>query len=297
MKKKIIGVRRGNQYSPNHIGNDAAIFNLTAENLRKKGYEVSDYSETEFLNEPSLSSPFIFNMARDKNTIQKLQGLEGEGSIVVNSGYGIENCTREKMTRILLFHDIPHPDSVIVKTDEPLSGEFVSPNKKYWVKRGDFHAIHREDVTFTRNVEETEGVLHEYFLRGIKTAVINEHLEGDLLKFYGVKGTDFFYWFYPNLSTHSKFGWEKINGKAKGIPFDLDYLISLCNKASRALNVGIYGGDAIVSPDGSLKIIDFNDWPSFAPCRVEAASYIAHYINREVSNPEYEFSSYQQWQK
>ena len=33
----IAGIRRGNQFSPNHIGNDAAIFSLTAEHLGKLG--------------------------------------------------------------------------------------------------------------------------------------------------------------------------------------------------------------------------------------------------------------------
>jgi hypothetical protein len=30
-----------------------------------------------------------------------------------------------------------------------------------------------------------------------------------------------------------------------------------------------------VDPDGTIRIIDFNDWPSFAPCRNEAAPHIA----------------------
>jgi hypothetical protein len=30
--------------------------------------------------------------------------------------------------------------------------------------------------------------------------------------------------------------------------------------------------------DGSLWIIDFNDWPSFAPCREEAARAIARRV-------------------
>ena len=41
------------------------------------------------------------------------------------------------------------------------------------------------------------------------------------------------------------------------------------------LNVPVYGGDCVVSEDGSIRIIDFNDWPSFAPCREEAGFYIA----------------------
>ena len=52
----------------------------------------------------------------------------------------------------------------------------------------------------------------------------------------------------------------------------------ICHKASEVLDVKIYGGDCIVGADGNIQIIDFNDWPSFAPCRQEAAPYIAKCI-------------------
>ena len=42
---KIAGIMRAGAYSPNHIGNDAAILNLTSEQLRKRGCEVKIYSE------------------------------------------------------------------------------------------------------------------------------------------------------------------------------------------------------------------------------------------------------------
>ena len=105
-----------------------------------------------------------------------------------------------------------------------------------------FHAIHREDVTYVRNPEEAKSILKEYAIRGIPSAVINEHLVGDLVKFYGVAGTDFFYWFYPSNMHHSKFGLEAINGTAKGIPFDEAQLRLLCHKAAEVLNVHIYRG-------------------------------------------------------
>jgi hypothetical protein len=41
-----------------------------------------------------------------------------------------------------------------------------------------------------------------------------------------------------------------------------------------AIGVIVYGGDAIVRSDGSFVIIDFNDWPTFSPCREEAAKAI-----------------------
>jgi hypothetical protein len=123
-----------------------------------------------------------------------------------------------------------------------------------------------------------EDILKEYALRDIPSAVINKHLQGDLIKFYGVSGSGFFHWFYPNELHHSKFGLEEINGAAQGILFDVDYLKTICLEASKILNVHIYGGDAIVSPSGTIRIIDFNDWPSFAPCRLEAAPFIADAI-------------------
>ncbi len=277
MVLEIAGIRRGSQYSPNHVGNDAAIFNLTVECLKRKGCLVNEYTEQEFL-QSEIKEDIIFDMVRDKEAIQKLKQEEDKGKLVINSGYGIDNCTREKMTRLLVSNGIPHPKSLIVNTNEALPVSIESMANRFWIKRGDFHAIHREDVTYARNVEEAESVLNEYALRGIKTAVLNEHLIGDLVKFYGVAGTDFFYWFYPNDLNHSKFGWEKINGQATGISFDLEYLKSLCDEAAKVLGIYVYGGDCVVDADSCIRIIDFNDWPSFAPCRSDAATYIAECI-------------------
>lgn len=278
-KVKIAGVKRGTQYSPNHVGNDGMIFSLTAQALRQRGYEVNEYTEAEFvLND--ITEDVIFNMARDKATIAKLKKLEDAGHLVVNSGKGIENCTRAKMTQLLLDNDIPHPRSLIVDTDARINGQLSTMGvKAVWIKRGDFHAIHREDVTFARSLEEVNDVLREFKLRGIPNAVINEHLEGDLVKFYGVANTDFFYKFYPFDLSHSKFGHEAINGSAKQFPFSKEELKAVCDKAGEILGVHIYGGDCVVTNDGSFKIIDFNDWPSFAPCRNEAGEKIAECID------------------
>ena len=266
---------RAGAYSPNHIGNDAAIFNAAAEQLRKRGYVVNIYSEEQFkLNE--IKENVILNMCREQSSIAKLQQLEDQGKLVINSGYGIENCTRERMTRILLGNNIPYPDSLIVDTNEAIKPLLKKSGfQSCWIKRGDFHAMHKEDVSYVRHPEEAQEVLQEYFLRGIKRAVINVHLTGDLVKFYGVRGTPFFFWFYPFDEGHSKYGHEAINGKSQGIKFNLKEMKNICQRAAEELNVVIYGGDCIVSPEGEMRIIDFNDWPSFAPCRNEAAPHIA----------------------
>ena len=274
----IAGVMRAGAYSPNHIGNDTAIFNAVAEQLRKRGCIVNTYSEEQF-NNSDIKEDVIVNMCREHSSIMKLQQLENQGKLVINSGFGIENCTRERMTRILLGNDIPYPESLIVNTDEVVKDRLErSGFQSCWIKRGDFHAMHKEDVSYVRHSEEAQEVLQEYFLRGIKRAVINVHLVGDLIKFYGVRGTNYFFWFYPFDEGHSKYGHEAINGKSKGLKFEAKYLKEICNRAADELNVEIYGGDCIVGSDGDLKIIDFNDWPSFAPCRNDAAPHIAKRI-------------------
>lgn len=266
---------RAGAYSPNHIGNDAAIFNLTTEQLRKRGCEVKIYSEEQFI-AGNVTERIILNMCREQRSMALLQQREDAGDIVINSGYGIENCTRERMTRILLGSNIPYPESLIVNTDEVVKDRLVKARMdRAWIKRGDFHAMHKEDVSYVRHPEEAQEVLQEYFLRGIKRAVINRHLVGDLIKFYGVRDTPFFYWFYPFDEGHSKYGHEAVNGRSRGIEFDLSDLRRICHSAAEVLDVKIYGGDCIVSPEGDIRIIDFNDWPSFAPCRNEAAPHIA----------------------
>ena len=282
---KIVGIMRAGAFSPNHIGNDAAIFNLTADQLRKRGCEVRVLSEDQFINAGGVEEKYIMNMCREQRSMELLQQLEDAGKTVINSGYGIENCTRERMTRILLGHGIPYPESLMVNTDEAVRPALVKANiSRCWIKRGDFHAQHKEDVSYVRHPEEAQEVLQEYFLRGIKRAVINRHLPGDLIKFYGIKGSPFFFWFYPFDEGHSKYGHEAINGKAQGISFDIDELKDICNRAADALDVVVYGGDCIVSEDGKISIIDFNDWPSFAPCRNEAAPHIAKTIINIIKN-------------
>ena len=268
----IAGVMRAGAYSPNHIGNDAAIFNIVADELRKRGCIVNVYSEEKFINAPQISEPVVINMCREPESLKKLQLLEDQGKLVINSGYGIENCIRERMTRILIGSGIPHPKSLIVNTNELVFDRLAQAGiEQAWIKRGDYHAKHKEDVTFVRHPEEAQELLQEYFMRGIPRAVINIHLEGDLLKFYGIRGDDYFFSFFP------------MDRAAESIPplhrdFDDSYLRSLCNKAAEELDIVIYGGDAIMDHQGNIKIIDFNDWPSFAPCRNEAGPHIAKAI-------------------
>ena len=279
---KVAGVMRAGAFSPNHVGNDTAIFNEVVSRLSKRGCEVRVMSEEEFAG-ADIQEDVIVNMCREIRSVERLMALEEEGRTVVTSGFGIGNCTREKMTRLLIAGGIPCPDSIIVNTNEDVRADLAEAGiGPCWIKRGDFHAMHKEDVSYCRHSEEAQEMLHEYFYRGIRRAVINRHLVGDLVKFYGVAGEPFFYWFYPFEEGHSKYGYEAVNGRSLGYGFDAAALQEMCGRAAEILGVKVYGGDCIIDVDGTVRIIDFNDWPSFAPCRKEAASAIASCVLKEI---------------
>jgi len=271
------GIYRNHRFSPNHIGNDRAVFDLVAGCLRQMGHRVNEYSEVEALK--GVDERYIFTMAREPQVVRMLQTLEDDGVRVINSGYGIENCYRTNMTRLLNEADIPLPDNLTVNTREPDTANFGNL-LPCWVKRGDFHAIHKEDVSFARNMDECCAILAEYARRGIESAVLNKHIVGDLVKFYGVRGTDFFFHFYPEEYQHSKFGNESINGKTERYPVHIDELKSMATQAADVLNIDIYGGDAIITPNEGIYVIDMNDFPSFAPCREITAAVIAQRIQK-----------------
>lgn len=283
----IIGISRGTRFSPNHVGNDAAIYNKVMEELLRMGHTVHSYTEDEFSSaslDEFAQTPLdglpevVMTMARDKHTLALLMDWEAKGVRITNSPRGILNCVRRPMTELLLAHRVPHPQSWIMATDEPLPMEVSFP---CWLKRGDSHVVVKQDVCYASTHDEAIRVVADMCERGIPSVVINEHLAGDLVKFYGVQDDPFFHWFYPSPDSHSKFGLEAINGQAQGLPFDPAHLKECADEAARVLDVPVYGGDAVVMADGSIRIIDFNDWPSFAPCRDEAARAIARRIGQK----------------
>lgn len=280
----IKAISRTSLYSPNNTGSDAAIFKAVCDCLTERGHIISLQTEEEFQSSTETMK-YALTMLRNDDSIKKMQDAEQKGCCSVNSAFGIQNCKREQLTKTLIEMGVPHPKSIIADTTEniiPLMENIQM--QQCWLKRSDHHAIHKEDVSYARHREEAQELLTEYALRGIKRVVINEHLKGDLIKFYGVADTSFFHWFYPFDNAHSKFGLEKVNGKSMQIPFDLEKMQHFCRQAAEALHVKVYGGDCIVSEDGSIRIIDFNDWPSFSPCRKEAAVAIANCTEQTFKN-------------
>lgn len=289
--KIIDGIMRDSSFSPNCVNSDAAIFNAVSEQLKALGatvYPCREYSNDEQVShftKPEEYSEFMntvwfvndvagyFSMARSNNALKMLEVAMVDGLPGLNTPVGVMNCVRSKMTSLLMEDGIPMPKSKIVESIDGLGDWDIYP---CWLKRGNACGQQKEDTCYVETREEAEKVLQSFDKRNISPVVLNEHLKGDLVKFYGVEGTDFFYWFYPSKCGHrSKFGLEVINGDAQGIPFVVEDLKKTADRAATVLETPIYGGDCIIAEDGSFRIIDFNDWPSFAPCRDAAAYYIA----------------------
>ncbi len=275
----ILGIQRANEFSPNHINNDSAIFGAVIAELEGRGATVKRLTEQEFFHSHHVDERLIISMVRNKANLAKLQGLERNGVCVINSAFGVERCFRANMTRLLLDNRIPYPESRIISTtvDSEAALREIGLDH-FWVKRGDFHAMHKEDVCFCANLGEGYDLLKEFALRGIPDAVISKHLIGDLVKFYAVRGTSFFYWFYPFDENHVKFDNQQLGEKTMFYNFDLEQLKKIADNAAQLLGIEVYGGDAIIDAEGNMQLIDVNDWPSFAPCRGEAAQHIAERI-------------------
>jgi hypothetical protein len=152
----------------------------------------------------------------------------------------------------------------------------------YWLKRGDAAAQSKSDVQYAANQTELNAKIAAFNERGITSYTVSAHVPGDLVKFYGIAGTGFFRYYYPTDDGDQKFGDEARNGAARHYAFSADHLQRAAERLATAVGVDIYGGDCIVRADGSFCMIDFNDWPSFARCRDEAAEAIVGLVTKEL---------------
>ena len=256
----VLLIFRARHFSPNSVENDRLILEGVAREMEAMGNEVRMMSEEEVLTLKTLpEADIVYCMARSD---EALEIIERSKARIINEPEGIRICgNRQALTDIMRRLEIPLP---------PENGD-----NGIWLKRGIGTAEVAEDTVFCSSEEEIAEVMRRFADRGITDVCRQAHVVGDLVKFYGVADTDFFYHFYPTDSGRSKFGSEEHNGKAHHYTFDVHELKTAIDRLATAIGVIVYGGDAIVRADGSFVIIDFNDWPTFSPCREEGARAIS----------------------
>ena len=259
----ILAIQRAECYSPNSVEKDLAILQAVGRLLEARGLAVEYVSEDSLADGDLPVASAYLSMARSPHVLEMLKRAETDGRLVLNSPQGVESCTRSRVEKALRGLATP-----IVP---PRQGE-----NGYWLKRGDASAQTEEDVVYCKNEEELEQAKQTFARRGINDYVVSAHVEGDLVKFYGVRGgKGFFFYCYPNENGTMKFGDERRNGKPHHYPFDAGQLREDAFQVADVTMTDFFGGDVIVRPDGSYVMIDFNDWPSYSSCREEAAEAIA----------------------
>lgn len=247
----------------------------------------------------------VLTMAQSVEVLAVLRGFERKGVRVVNSTAAIVSCYRHHMHgKLKRIRVAGYPKSVLIKIP-PRSVE--SGRKKpnlfdkielfpsevgYWVKRGDFHALQAEDVTYAENIEGVRQILEAFQERGVLSAIIQKNIIGDVFKVYGVPG-HFFHLRWIGNSALSKQtlrvpGASAGNAGAGGssnlmsnFSINEEKIAESVMSAARQMDLEIFGADCVVDQDGEVHVIDINDWPSFRVCRAEAAKAIAR-LSRNV---------------
>ena len=276
------GVYREVKHSPGRETDDAAILEATGRRLEESGsgFAVA-YRAPGSLGARERGLPdLIFAMCEGPPALEVLSQWERRGVCVVNDARAVANTHRERSMRLLEDGRIPVPESLLLECGAPVPrGEAEARLfAACWVKQAAEHKTREGDVRFASDAASVEAALEHLRARGLMRAVVQRHIEGDMVKFYGVSafdagagesGTDgpaWFRWFHPKE--------HPVSGHA----FDAAALRDVARRAARALGLDVWGGDAIVTPRGEIFVIDLNAWPSFALYRDEAADHIAAHL-------------------
>lgn len=276
----ILGISRDNLFSPMRGDVDKAIFEAVRKQLRHDGHEVFTIDEVEFghdgVSEPEVFSA-VFSMARSDRALEQLSAMEKLGCPAVNSSQAVLSCRRVRSAQMLLEAGVPFAYSE-VSSDGRIPEEW---NRwPCWIKRGDSHALYADDVCHADDASAAEHILSRVEEPG--PILFQEHIPGQIIKVYGVAGK-LFKFVKLASAAEGKYGLERYNVCGSELSPNAALLEQICEKAASVLGVKAYGADAIVGEDGSLTLIDFNDWPSFSFCRAEAAAAIAALVEESAS--------------
>jgi len=276
--RRCWGIFRERAHSPGRESDDAEILRLTAKELEARGFAVSVKSPDELDDPAETPPPAIFLMCERVEVLRILRAWEATGVRLVNAPAAVLNTYRERMLASWAAAGVPFPASRVVRTDGPPPPERESDRWPIWVKRADVHSTQAGDVSCILDRAALHEALVGFARRGLPRAVVQQHVAGDLLKFYGI-GTG------PGPGGDAP--WFRVfphrDQELQGYPVDPRALARLTRQAAAALGLEVFGGDAIVGPDGHLTLIDLNAWPSFALYRDEAAAEIAGYLARRFT--------------
>jgi hypothetical protein len=289
MIPRVWGIYREQQHSPGREFDDAEILRLVTKHVEAAGCQVQ-LKKPEELSETDTPLPsLVFLMCERIEALGALESMAMQGIPHVNPLQAVLNTYRDRMIPLLAASAIPIPGSQIISSNSSdggrpmpqlpagLSTELRTGPFPIWIKRADVHNTQSGDVELVSSKEDLRSALAGLHDRGISRVVLQQHIPGDLIKFYGIgkpltddRKDAWFKWFYHRDQELSRY------------PFSEGALQALTQRAASSIGLEVYGGDAIVTPAGEFILIDINAWPSFALFREEAAPHIANWLLRRL---------------
>jgi hypothetical protein len=234
---KAIGIyREFNPVGKNEL--DKRIMDLTADELRKKGFEVEMTAPENF--DKNVRTDIIFTMAR-KSVNNILTEKEKEGVYIVNSPKAIVfSFNRKEVYKKLMEMGANVPKVEFIQLDN-LS--FSNLDRKVVLK-----PANRHELWFVIEKEEDfNKAVEEYKKAGVTEIIVQDFVEGRTAKYY-VAGEEILL-----LK-------EIIDSFPKEV---IDQIKEQIRLSGLATGLKIFGGDFVISGNTAF-CVDTNDWPSFS---------------------------------
>ena len=188
------GIFREREHSPGRENDDTEILRLTGKHIEARGFQVT-LKTPEEVGTADPRPLGVFLMCERVGILDRLHALELLGVPHVNSPQAVLNTYRDRMSEA----NVPFIESRVVPTD---AVDDVGP-LPVWVKRADVHNTQAGDVTLASTRDGAAEALRALAARQIPKAVLQPHVEGDLVKFYGIGAgarsdgaPAWFRWFY-----------------------------------------------------------------------------------------------------
>ncbi|MEK7657352.1 MAG: hypothetical protein AAB412_06310 [Elusimicrobiota bacterium] len=271
---RCLGILREMQNSPNRETDDALILKAVLAQLETLGIAVRLMTPESVDRHDPSGWDLVLPMCEAYPRLKRLEGLVRDSrTLWVNEPRAVFNCYRLRMSELLANSpEVRFPPTQARRVSQgagrgPTAAE-AGPG--WWIKRGDVHNTCDHDVVFARDRAAAGRILEDFARREITHYVVQPHVEGDLVKFYGVGPGRWFTWFYHDPV------------RAKRLPFTLDALAGMAAAGAKALGLEVFGGDAIISKGGAVTLLDINSWPSFAKVREEAAVQISWHLQSRL---------------
>lgn len=272
-------IARHSRYSPNSEARDEVLFRSLIMNFALQGVSVATFDEAVFENHPPQleKSTLILSMARSEAALHALSAAEERGVIVLNSPRALQKAQRTDFQQ--WFAKSGHAAKHWHTSELTPELKATLPFPLWW-KRNNPSTTSANDVQFVEHHAQLDAILSKH---ANEDALVMEHIEGQLVKFYGVVGTNFFH-----AEPHSPKGFSKFGNEQHNHHKDLAVSAPMWKQTLRAMHTAatqvaqqsgfsIYGGDAILREDGTFVFIDFNDFPSFSACLPEASEAIVQH--------------------